>query len=53
MAVPVARGVGLRPIVKTMEPPPNPKATDKAQYLATGIVIGQKSAEAIVTQRPG
>jgi len=53
VAVPVARGVGLRPIVKTMEPPPDPKATDTAQYLVTGTVIGQKSAEAIVAQHPG
>ena len=52
-AVSVVRGAGLRPIVKAMEAPPNPKATGTAQYLATGIVIGQKSAEAIVAQCPG
>jgi len=52
-AVAVAMGVGLRPIVKAMELPPNPKAADTAQCPATGIVIGQKSAEAIVAQCPG
>jgi len=41
-------GVGLRPTVKAVETPPNPKAIGAAQNLATGIVIGQKSAEAIV-----
>jgi len=50
-AVSVAMGVGLRPTVKAVESPPTPKATGTAQYLATGIVIGQKSAEAIVAQR--
>ena len=44
----MAMGVGLRPTVKAVEPPPNPKATGTARYLATGIVIGQKSAEVIV-----
>ena len=53
VAVSVAMGVGLRPTVKAVEQPPNPKATDTAQCLATGIVIGQKSAEAIVAQRLG
>ena len=52
-AVSVAMGAGLRPTVKAVELPPNPNATDTAQGLATGIVIGQKSAEAIVAQRPG
>ena len=49
-AVSGTMGVGLRPTVKAVESPPNPKATDSAQYPATGIVIGQKSAEAIVAQ---
>ena len=48
-----AMEVGLRPILKGMEPPPNPKAKVAAQHTATCVVIGQKSAEAIVAQRPG
>ena len=50
-AVSDAMGVGLRPTVKAAEPAPNPKASGTAQYLATGVVIGQKSAEAIVARR--
>jgi len=40
--------VGLRPILKGMEPPPNPKAKVEAQHMETCVVIGQKSAEVIV-----
>nr|CBX30446.1 unknown protein [uncultured Desulfobacterium sp.]CBX30926.1 unknown protein [uncultured Desulfobacterium sp.] len=45
--------VGLRPILKREEPPPNPKAETKAHRAATFDVIRQKSAEAIVAQCPG
>ena len=45
--------VGLRPIVKRMEPPPNPKVETKAHRTVTLGVIKQKSAEAIVAQYPG
>jgi len=45
--------VGLRPTVKMMEPPPNPKVETKAHQTATLGVIRQKSAEAIVAQRLG
>ena len=48
-----AMEVGLRPIVKMMEPPPNPKVETKAHRTATLGVIRQKSAAAIVAQRPG
>ena len=40
--------VGLRPILKTMEPPPNPKAKTKAHRTVPSGVIRQKSAEAII-----
>ena len=43
--------VGLRPSLKGLEPPPNPKTASGARYTATCVVIGQKSAEAIVAQR--
>ena len=43
--------VGLRPSLKGLEPPPNPKTGTEARYTATRIVIGQKSADAIVAQR--
>jgi hypothetical protein len=43
-----AMEVGLRPILKSMEQPPNPKAETKAHRMATFDVIRQKSAEAIV-----
>ena len=44
---------GLRPIVKMMELPPNPNVETKAHQTATLGVIRQKSATAIVAQRPG
>jgi hypothetical protein len=40
--------VGLRPILKRMEPPPNPKAETKAHRTATFDGTRQKSAKAIV-----
>jgi len=45
--------VGLRPSLKGLEQPPNPKAASEARHTATYVVIGQKSAEAIVAQRLG
>jgi hypothetical protein len=47
-----AKEVGLRPSAKALEPPPNPKAATEARCAATQIVVGQKSAEAVVAQRP-
>ena len=46
-----AMEVGLRPSLKGLEPPPDPKSATEARHAATRIVIGQKSAEAIVAQR--
>ena len=46
-----AMEVGLRPSLKGLELPPNPKVAIEARHAATRAVIGQKSAEAIVAQR--
>jgi len=43
-----AMEVGLRPIPKVMDFPPNPKAEAKAHRTEMSGVIRQKSAEAIV-----
>ena len=45
--------VGLRPSLKGLDWPPNPKTASEALCAATCMGIGQKSAEAIVAQRLG
>ncbi len=44
----VVMGVGLRPISKGLDQPPNPTAAQAARHGVTRVVIGQKSAEGIV-----
>jgi len=48
-----AKGAGLRPRPKDLDWPPDPKAERTAPLGAISEVIEQKSAEAIVAQRPG
>ena len=43
-----ATGVGLRPISKGMEQPPNPKVIPVSPAVGNDSRVGQKSAEAIV-----
>ena len=52
-AVSPAMGAGLRPRPKDLDRLPDPKAERAAPPRAISEVIGQKSAEAIVAQRPG
>jgi hypothetical protein len=52
-AVDPAMGAGLRPRPKDLDWPPDPKAGRTAPLGAIPVVIGQKSAEAIVAQHPG
>jgi hypothetical protein len=48
----VATGAGLRASAKVLESPPDPTVTRAARRAATSGVMGQKSAEAIVTAAP-
>ena len=48
----VAMGAGLRASAKALESLPDPTATRAARLAATSGVMGQKSAEGIVAQRP-
>ena len=52
-AVGPVTGAGLRPRPKDLDWPPDPKAERTALLGVIPEVIGQKSAEAIVAQRPG
>jgi len=52
-AVKAATGAGLRPRPKDLEQPPDPTVIVAALLGAIPEAIGQKSAEAIVAQRPG
>ena len=47
---PAATGVGLRPIWKGMDQPPNPTAAWAARHGATYAVTVQEAAEAVLTQ---
>jgi len=47
----VAMGAGLRAIAKVVELPPDPVVTRAARSSATLGVMGQKSADGIVTKR--
>ena len=47
----IATGAGLRPISKGVDWPPDPTAIQAARRVVTRVVMGQKSAEAIVAQR--
>ena len=48
----VATGAGLRPRPKGLVTPPDPTVTQAARPVATPGVMGQKSADGIVAQRP-
>jgi hypothetical protein len=48
----VATGAGLRPRSKGLATPPGPTATQAARAAVTPGVMGQKSADGIVAQRP-
>jgi hypothetical protein len=48
----VARGAGLRSTAKAVERPPDPTVTRTARPAATLGVMGQKSADGVVAQRP-
>jgi hypothetical protein len=52
-AAEVATGAGLRAAAKAAETPPAPKATRSARSAATRIVMGQKSAAAILAAQRG
>jgi len=48
----LARGAGLRTIAKAVEKPPDPTVSRTARPVVTRGVIGQKSADGVVAQRP-
>jgi hypothetical protein len=48
----VAMGAGLRATAKAVELPPDPTVTRTARFAATLGVMGQKSADGVVAQRP-
>ena len=48
----VATGAGLRASAKVLETPPDPTVTRAARLAVTPGVMGQKSADGIVTKCP-
>jgi hypothetical protein len=48
----LATGAGLRTTAKAVDRPPDPTATRTARLAVTPGVMGQKSADGIVAQRP-